>query len=258
MATPAVLRADDLWAGYPGASVLRGVTLEVRGGDAPVGVVGPSGAGKTTLVRALQGRLRPSRGSVTFDGRPVHRLPRRENKAFKAAVRFTSQDSLTVTDPRLTVARSLGVALGEARKAGRSHGTSMNDLLETVGLAPHFAARRLVTLSGGEKQRVALASAIATRPEILVLDEPLTAVDPQARADLARRLATVLGELGTAVVLVSHDLELVERTCPQVHVLAEGAFVATGRLGELLTAAEQHPTVRELAQAAPLAVQRFR
>jgi len=258
MATRAVLRADDLWAGYPGEPVLRGVNLEVTAGDAPVGIIGPSGTGKTTLVRALQGQLRPTRGTVTFNGRPVHRLPRRDGKHFKAAVRFTSQDSLTVTDPRLTVARSLAVALGEARKAGRTHGTSMTDLLDAVALPPSFASRRLVTLSGGEKQRVALAAALATRPEILVLDEPLTAVDPQARANLARRLAPLMAELDTAVVLVSHDLELVERTCRHVHVLADGAFVATGALGKLLAGDDQHPIVRELAEAAPLAVQRLR
>ncbi|WP_413452693.1 ATP-binding cassette domain-containing protein [Georgenia phoenicis] len=258
MATRAVLRAEDLWAGYPGAHVLRGIDLEVRSGDAPLGIVGPSGAGKTTLVRALQGQLRPVQGTVTFNDRPVHRLPRKDGKTFKAAVRFTSQDSLTVTDPRLTVARSLGLALGEARKAGRTHATSMCDLLDAVGLPSGFSTRRLATLSGGEKQRVALAAALATRPEILVLDEPLTAVDPQSRANLARRLAGLLAELDTAVVLVSHDLELVERTCSQVHILAEGTFVATGPLGELLGGADQHPTVRELAEAAPLAVQRFR
>src|SRR5690554_6441243 len=258
MATRAVLRADDLWAGYPGTHVLRGVNLEIRSGDAPLGIVGPSGAGKTTLVRALQGQIRPVQGTVTFNDRPVHRLPRREGRTFKASVRFTSQDSLTVTDPRLTVARSLGLALGEARKAGRTHATSMGDLLDAVGLPAAFSTRRLVTLSGGEKQRVAVAAALATRPEILVLDEPLNAVDPQSRVNLARRLAGLLAELDTAVVLVSPDLELVERTCREVHILAEGTFVATGPLGELLGDVDQHPTVRELAEAAPLAVQRFR
>lgn len=258
MATRAVLRADDLWAGYPGVNVLRGLSLEIQAGDAPVGIVGPSGAGKTTLVRALQGRIRPSQGAVTFNDRPVHRLPRRDTKQFKAAVRFTSQDSLTVTDPRLTVTRSLGLALGEARKAGRTHGTSINDLLDAVALPAQFASRRLVTLSGGEKQRVALAAALATRPEVLVLDEPLTAVDPQARMNLARRLARVMADLDTAVVLVSHDLELVERTCGHVHILDDGGFVAAGALGELLSGTDQHPTVRDLAEAAPLAVQRFR
>lgn len=257
MATRSVLKATDLWAGYPGAQVLRGVDLEVRAGDAPVGIVGPSGVGKTTLVRALAGQLRPARGGVTFNERPVHRLPRREGKQFRAGVRFTSQDSLTITDPRLTVARRLAMGLGDARKAGRTHGTSMGELLDAVALPATVASRRLVTLSGGERQRVALATALATRPEILVLDEPLTAVDPQARVNLARRLASVMAGLDTAVVLVSHDLELVERTCARVHVLAEGEFVASGTLGEIL-ASSPHPAVRDIAEAAPLAVQRFR
>lgn len=257
MANPTVLRAQDLWAGYPGAEVLRGIDLEVRAGDPPVGVVGPSGVGKTTLVRALAGQLRPMRGDVTFNDRPVHRLPRGAKKEFRAAVRFVSQDSLTVTDPRLTVTRQLTLALGEARKAGRSHGTSVGDLLEAVALPGRFATRMLTTLSGGEKQRVALATAVATRPEVLVLDEPLTAVDPQSRMDLVRHVTPLISELGSAVVLVSHDLELVERTTASVHVLAEGSFVATGALGDLL-GGHDHPTIRELAAAAPLAVQRFR
>lgn len=257
MANPTVLRAQDLWAGYPGTEVLRGIDLEVTAGDAPIGIVGPSGAGKTTLVRALAGELRPTRGAVTVNGRIAHRVPRGEKKHVRAAVRFTSQDSLTIADPRLTVTRRITTALGEARKAGRSHGTSVHDLLDVVGLPAHFATRRLVTLSGGEKQRVAMATAVATRPEILVLDEPLTAVDPQARMNLVRRLAPVVTELGTAVVLVSHDLELVERISSQVHILAEGTFVASGALGDLL-ASHEHPTVRDLAEAAPQAVQRFR
>lgn len=254
---PTVLRTQDLWAGYPGAEVLRGIDLEITAGSPSIGIIGPSGVGKTTLVRALAGELRPTRGSVTIDDRPVHRLPRGQKKSFRAAVRFVSQDSLTVSDPRLTATRHLTIALGEARKAGRSHGTTVVELLDAVALPPAFATRRLVTLSGGEKQRVALATAVATRPEILVLDEPLTAVDPQARMDLVRRLTPLVSELGSTVVLVSHDLELVERTTESVHMLAEGTLVASGPLGELL-ARHDHPAIRELAEAAPLAVQRFR
>lgn len=241
-----VLHASDLWAGYPGVEVLRGVDLRIAAGDPPVGIIGASGAGKTTLVRALSGELRPSRGTVTFDSRPVHRLPRRAARHFRAAVRFTSQDALTVPDRRLTVGRRLALALTDARKAGRTHGTTAADLLEAVGLPPLLDTRLLATLSGGEQQRVTLAAALATRPQVLVLDEPLTAVDPQARRELARDLAATSAELGTALVLISHDLELVERTCDQVHVLVDGEFVARGRLSEVL-GASGHPGVRDLA-----------
>src|SRR5690625_6284042 len=165
MANPTVLRAQDVWAGYPGTEVLRGIDLEVTAGDAPIGIVGPSGAGKTTLVRALAGELRPTRGTVTINGRIAHRLPRGERKHIRAAVRFTSQDSLTVTDPRLTVTRQITTALGEARKAGRSHGPPLPDLLAVLGLPPHFPTGRLAPLPGGGKQRVALPTSLPPRPD---------------------------------------------------------------------------------------------
>ncbi|WP_154793253.1 ABC transporter ATP-binding protein [Occultella kanbiaonis] len=257
MTARSTLLARDLWGGYPGNEVLRGVNLTVTAGDAPIGIVGPSGMGKTTLVRFLRGTLRPSRGTVTYNGRNTAKMPRRDAKAFKAEVRFMSQDSLTITDPQLTVTRYLKSALAEARKGGRTHATPIEELLDAVALEERYAKRNMLTLSGGERQRVALAVALATRPEILVLDEPLTAVDPQARGAMARRLATLTGRLGTALVLVSHDLELVERMCTHVHFLADGTFVSSGPLGEVLAKAE-HEAIREIAEAAPLAVQRFR
>ncbi|UFU04012.1 ABC transporter ATP-binding protein [Ruania suaedae] len=252
-----VLQAHELWGGYPGNEVIRGVDLTITSGDSPVGIIGPSGIGKTTLARLLRGSLRPTRGDVTYDGRSVSRLPRKVKKDFTAAVRFQSQDSLSISDPRLTVAGNLKVALKEARKAGRTHATSTAELLDAVALPEQFATRVMITLSGGERQRVALATALATRPEILVLDEPFTAVDPQSRGDMARSLGALLARLGTAAVVITHDLELVERMCPTVHFLADGQFVASGPIGEIL-ARREHPAVREIAEAAPLAVQRFR
>ncbi|UFU05414.1 ABC transporter ATP-binding protein [Ruania halotolerans] len=251
-----VLQAHDLWGGYPGNPVINGVELTITAGDPPLGIVGPSGVGKTTLARLLRGTERPTRGDVTFNGRSVRRLPRREAKEFRAAVRFQSQDSMTITDPRLTVAANLKEALKIARKAGRTHATTTAELLDAVALPEHFGKRAMITLSGGERQRVALATALATRPELLVLDEPFTAVDPQTRGEMARRLGSIFDRLGTAAVVISHDLELVERMCPSVHFLAEGRFVASGPLGEVFATAE-HPAVREMAEAAPLAVQRF-
>ena len=257
MAAGSVLQAHDVWGGYPGNEVLQGIDLTITPGDAPVGVVGPSGAGKTTLARLLRGSLRPTRGAVTYGGRPVSRLRGKPGKEFRADVRFMSQDSMTIADPRITVVLSLRTALKEARKAGRTHATTPEELLDAVALEDRFADRRMSTLSGGERQRVALAIALATRPQVLVLDEPFTAVDPASRGSMSRQLGELLSRLGTATVVISHDLELVARMCPSVHFLAEGRFVASGPLGEVL-AAREHQAVAELADAAPLAVQRFR
>ncbi|WP_147916309.1 ABC transporter ATP-binding protein [Ruania zhangjianzhongii] len=257
MAAGSVLQAHDVRGGYPGNEVLQGIDLTITAGDAPVGIVGPSGVGKTTLARLLRGTLTPTRGQVTFDGRPVHRMRGKPGKVFRADVRFMSQDSMTITDPRMTVTNSLRTALKEARKAGRTHATTTEELLDAVALPDRFADRAMLTLSGGERQRVGLATALATRPQILVLDEPFTAVDPASRGLMARRLGDLFAQLGTAAVVISHDLELVERMCPSIHFLAEGRFVASGPLSDVL-AAQEHEAIRELAEAAPLAVQRFR
>jgi ABC-type glutathione transport system ATPase component len=252
-----VLRATGLSAGYGGADVVHGIDLELTTGGAPVGVVGASGSGKSTIVRALAGVVKPTRGHVTWSGRPVSKVGLRDKKRFRAQVRRVAQEGLGDIDPRSTVDRVLAGALTDARRAGVANGATVAELLDHVALEPRFATRVLGTMSGGEKQRVVLAAAIATRPSALLLDEPLTAVDPSMRGEVVRRLAETTAADGTAVLLVSHDLELVERLCPQVHVLAGGTFVASGSLSRVLSDSE-HPVVRELAEAAPLAVQRFR
>ena len=255
-----ILRATELVAGYGGPAVLRGVSLELSPGAEPVGILGESGAGKSTLVQALLGQVRPARGQVTFEGRTAPRRGRRDKKRFRAAVRTVAQQGLD-TDPRWTVERALTGALTDARKAGRANGRTVAELLDDVALEARLASRTVHSLSGGEKQRLAHALALTTRPDVLLLDEPLTAVDPAMRGEVVRRLGDAAAEAGTAVLLVSHDLELDERLCPTVHVLADGTFVASGPLPEILGGAgddDAHVAVRDLATAAPLAAQRFR
>jgi len=252
-----ILRADGMAAGYGGADVVHGIDLELSPGAAPVGIVGPSGAGKSTIVRALVGQVKPTQGRVTWHGRTVSRIGLRDKKAFRTQVRRVAQEGIADVDPRWTVDRVLGKALSDARKAGNASGSTVAELLDDVALEARFAPRQVGTLAGGEKQRVALAVALATRPGALLLDEPLTAVDPAMRGEVVRRLGESTAAQGTAVLLVTHDLELVERLCPTVHVLADGTFVDSGELSAVLGRAE-HPAVRDLAEAAPLAVQRFR
>lgn len=257
MSDAPALRAIELWAGYAGPDVLRGVGLELTPGQAPVGIIGPSGAGKSTIVRALRGAVKPTRGHVNFQGRTVTKLGRRDKKSFNALVRTVGQNGLVINDPRSTAERFLKSALSDARKAGRANGRPAEDILGDVALEPRYLGRTVQSMSGGERQRLALALALSTRPEVLLLDEPLTALDPAMRGEIVRRIADVIAEQHTAVLLVSHDLELVERLCPTAHVLAEGQFVASGPMRDILANAE-HPIVKDLAEAAPLAVQRFR
>ncbi|AXE39771.1 ABC transporter ATP-binding protein [Acidipropionibacterium virtanenii] len=243
------LVATAVSAGYEGEKVLDGVDLTVGSGDAPLGLVGPSGVGKTTLIRVLKGTVAPWSGAVTFNGTPVNRLRFGAAKVFTAGARFMSQDSMTIVDPRETVKDRLKVASKEARKGGRPHDVSPSQMLSTVGLDEQYLGRAMRTLSGGEQQRVALATALATRPEILVLDEPLSAVDPDSRTQIARMLAGMFARLEIGALVASHDLELIGHLCPEIAFLADGRIVARGPLGEVLESGE-HPAIREMADNA--------
>lgn len=253
-----IIVATDLRAGYEGQEVISGISLTIARRAPAVGIIGPSGVGKSTVVRALLGIVKPYGGTVTYLGRTVSRLRRGEKKEFAGAVRRVSQDGVPTTDPRLTASNYLKGALKVARKAGRTHPTTIEGLLEFVALEQSFAERTLVTMSGGERQRLALAHALATRPDVLVLDEPLTAIDPGLRAVVLRRLKELTTDLGISVLMVSHDLEAIDRLCETVHVLADGTFVATGTLSAILAAPSTHPVVADLAAAAPLTAQRLR
>ncbi|QCV95900.1 ABC transporter ATP-binding protein [Acidipropionibacterium acidipropionici] len=243
------LVAAGVSAGYEGEKVLDGVDLTVGSGDSPLGLVGPSGVGKTTLIRVLKGTVLPWSGSVTFNGTPVHKLRFGAAKVFTAGARFMSQDSMTIVDPRETVKDRLKLASKEARKGGRPHDVTPVQMLASVGLGEEYLGRAMRTLSGGEQQRVALATALATRPEILVLDEPLSAVDPGSRAQIARMLAAMIAQLEIGTMVASHDLDLIQHLCPEVAFLADGRIVARGPLREVLDSGE-HPAIRDMADNA--------
>jgi len=251
----AALAAHDVWAGYGGAAVLQGASLSVAPGET-VGLIGRSGAGKSTLVQVLLGRHKPTQGRATYGARPVTKMSRKETKAFRSTVRAVHQEGLVGVDSRTSVAKVLESTLNDSRKAGRATGLQPEDVLARVGLAPRFLGRTLHSLSGGEKQRLALADALATRPEILVLDEPATALDPALREAVADQVAAIAAT-GVGLLVVSHDLRLVDRLADTVHVLGEGRIVETGTMRSLLSDPQAAET-RELAEAYPEAVGAFR
>nr|WP_169166595.1 ATP-binding cassette domain-containing protein [Cellulomonas taurus] len=243
--------AQEVWAGYGGASVLTGVDLSISPGET-VGLIGRSGAGKSTLVQVLLGLNKPTHGRATYGGRPVSRLSRKEKKAFRATVRVVHQEGLSGADPRTTVERLLLNTLNDARKAGLATGQEPTDVLATVGMEPRFLSRTLSSLSGGERQRVVLANALATRPEILILDEPATALDPGLRDTVTDRIAE-LTAAGVGLLVVSHDLRMVDRLTSVTHVLAEGKIVESGPVRQLMSH-PQHEETRALAEALPEAI----
>ncbi|WP_168800448.1 MULTISPECIES: ATP-binding cassette domain-containing protein [Cellulomonas] len=250
--TRAVLTAIDVRAGYGGPAVLDGIHLTLRTGDA-VGLLGRSGVGKSTLVEILGGHMRPGAGRVTLDGVDVSKPPLRQRKLVKARLRTVHQNGLAGIDPQRTVERTMEDAFTEARKAGRSTNHDVEAALGVVGLPIRFVTRTVRSLSGGERQRVAIARALAAKPDLLLLDEPLTAVDQAMREEVAADIRALVREDGIGLLVASHDVRLLDRLTDTVHVLADGRLVESAPLRQLLRD-PQHPDTRALVEALPEAV----
>ena len=249
MSSTAVLQATDVWAGYGGPPVLAGIDLTLRPGDA-VGILGRSGVGKSTLVEILGGGMRPGQGHVTLDGVPVGKTPRRRRKDVKARLRTVHQNGIAGADLQSTVEQTILDAFKEARKAGRTTNNDVEAALAVVGMPIRFVTRRVGTLSGGERQRVAIARALATRPDLLLLDEPLTAVDQSMREEIADDVRALVRADGIGLLVASHDVRLLDRLTDRVLVLAEGTIVESGPLHDVLRN-PQHPDTKAMAESVP-------
>ncbi|MDQ3577019.1 MAG: ABC transporter ATP-binding protein, partial [Actinomycetota bacterium] len=220
------LTITDLTAGYTDTRVLCGVDLAVPSG-ALAAILGPSGCGKTTLLRVVAGFLRPRGGSVQLGGRIVagsgtHVAPERR--------RATVVPQEGALFPHLSVAGNVGFGLPRTGRA-----TRVSELLDLVGLAG-YERREPSELSGGQQQRVALARALAPRPDLVLLDEPFSALDAGLRADLRTDVRQVLRAAGTTAMLVTHD---------QDEALSMGDIVAVMREGKVVQAGSPENVYRE-------------
>jgi len=220
------LRVNDLSYVYPtGQQALHGVSFEVAAGES-VGLVGPNGAGKTTLFLCLSGVLSVPSGAANVAGLdPAERGQRRSLPA-KVGIIFQDSDdqlfSTTVSDDVAFGPLNLGLTPAEVHQR-------VTEALEHVGLQG-FEARVPFHLSGGEKRRVALAGVLAMRPEILLLDEPSSHLDPRGR----RELIHLINGLAVTKIIASHDLEFILETCRRAIVLDAGRVVADGPVRTLL------------------------
>ena len=214
--------------------VLSGVTLEVPAG-AVVGVLGPNGSGKTTLLRLLSGTRRPTSGVIRFDDRPLADYTRR---ALARRVAVVPQETQLAFDYSVMEMVLMGrhPHLGVFEVEGPADVAVARDALAATGAA-HLEDRDFATLSGGEKQRVVIAAALAQATDVLLLDEPTSSLDLGAQLEIAQLLAELNRTRGVTIVVSTHDLHLAAGICRDLVLLREGRIVADGPIADVLTSA---------------------
>jgi len=227
---------------------VAGVTLSVDAGEI-VGLVGETGCGKSSLARAACGLTPVAAGSVRFEGRPVRPLRARERATEDIGLQMVFQNPYSSLNPRRRVGDQVADGLRRTRRSG-TQPLSVDVLLDRVGLPQDMARRFPYQLSGGQRQRIALARALAARPSVIVLDEPLSALDVSVQAQVANLLQRLAQDLRVGMLLISHDLAIVRQVAARTAVMYLGRLVETAPTGELWSE-PLHPYSSALIGAIP-------
>jgi thiamine transport system ATP-binding protein len=235
-----VLEIEGLTVRYGDVVAVDDVTVGLAGGQV-LAVLGPSGCGKSTLLRAVAGLERPAAGTVRFDGADLTRVP-----THRRGFALMFQDGQLFG--HLSVAGNVGYPLRLRRVPRAERRERVAELLDLVGL-PGIEDRAPGTLSGGERQRVALARALAVRPRMLLLDEPLSALDRDLRERLATELRGILARAGTPALLVTHDHDEAFAVADRMAVMRAGRIVQSGTLEEVWRSPADAWTARFLGYA---------
>jgi oligopeptide/dipeptide ABC transporter ATP-binding protein len=220
------------------------------GAGETLGLVGESGSGKSTVARLVVRLLEPSKGSIRLNGDDISHLSRRALRSMRRRVQIVFQDPYSSLDPRMTARAIVAEPL---KIAGRSREISARvpEVLALVGLGPEHEGRYPHELSGGQRQRIGIARALVVQPEVLVLDEPVTALDGSIQAQILNLLARLQAELGLSYLFIGHDLAVVRHLADRVAVMHLGRIVETAPTEELFRA-PLHPYTQALLSASPI------
>ncbi|MFH1556591.1 MAG: oligopeptide/dipeptide ABC transporter ATP-binding protein [Pseudomonadota bacterium] len=246
-----------LFGGRAGAvQAVSAVSFDVRKGET-LGIVGESGCGKSTLSKLIMGLLEPTAGDIVFDGEALGR-DAAGLRRYRRQVQMVFQDSFSSLNPRLTIEESIAfppMVHGMARKAAIG---IARDMLAAVGLQPaQYATRFPHELSGGQRQRVNIARALALRPRLVVLDEPVSALDKSVEAQVLNLLMDLKAEFGLTYIFISHDLNVVQYISDRVLVMYLGRVVELGA-AEAIFAGAAHPYTSALLASRPSVAGRSR
>ena len=228
-----------------------GISFSVSRGET-LGVVGESGCGKSTMARCVMRLLEPTGGKITFDGRDITTVGRRELMGVRRDMMMVFQDPYASLNPRKRVGAIIGEAL-EVHKVGSASDikTRVQELLEVVGLNPEHYNRFPHEFSGGQRQRIGVARALAIRPKLIVCDEPVSALDVSVQAQILNLLKRLQREFDLTYVFIAHDLDVVRHISDRVAVMYLGKIVEVGSGTDLYTQ-PRHPYSGALLSAVPV------
>ncbi len=228
-----VLEVDDLHTFFVTRSGLRqkktvkavnGVSLNIAKGET-LGLVGESGCGKSTLVRTILGLHKATSGTVRLNGQELTSLSRGQRRATSALMQVVFQDPYSSLDPRMTVHEIVAEPLRINRQYSK---TRVAQLLDQVGLTREMSGRKAAEFSGGQRQRIGIARALALQPELLILDEPVSALDVSIQAQVINLLQDLQAELSLAYLFIAHDLSVVRHLSHRIAVMYAGQLVEEG------------------------------
>ncbi|MGU3291938.1 ABC transporter ATP-binding protein [Williamsia sp. M5A3_1d] len=257
-----VLSVTELRKSYPlfKGSVIRrrtgsfeavgGISFDLRAGHT-LAIVGESGCGKSTTLMQIMDFTRPESGSIAVRGQHPYDLSRAAQRELRAHIQMVFQDPMGSLDPRMPVGEIIAEPLKITGVPAAERATRVRELMDTVGMRPAFADRYPTQFSGGQRQRIGIARALALRPSILVLDEPVSALDVSIQAGVLNLLQDLQAELGLAYLFVSHDLSVVRHLADDVAVMRNGVFVEKGPTEQVFTD-PRDPYTRALLAAIPV------
>ncbi len=262
--TEHILQVKDLVKHYPVTQgviykrtighikAVDGVSLDLLKGET-LGVVGESGCGKSTLARVLMNLEKPTSGTVLYKGKDIYKMGRGEMRRLRRNIQLVMQDPYTSLNPRMTVGDIVGepfeIHTDVAPKGSRQK--KVQDLLDVVGLNPEHINRYPHQFSGGQRQRIGIARALALNPEIIICDEPVSALDVSIQAQVMNLLERLQGEFGLSYLFIAHDLSVVRHLADRVAVMYLGKVAEIGTEDEIYER-PTHPYTQALLSAVPV------